>query len=253
MLEMIFGMRGIDRGPRKCTDFHDVQPWDEDKTKFDSRLVLAAETYKPFRPFKVLPLKGDQRYKSANLQLGKAYRNDSPNGNFRYTEWILEAGEWIDVVQGNRSGKVCFTGDIAVPRVCQLAYGGQKFEMSPWMSYTPMEILTQRGGVRRAKGHVVIGGLGLGWVLRKVLDRKQVTQVTLVEQSQELLDWMPLPEDDRLTVVCGDANEVIPNMEADVALIDIWPSYGGNYFKKCPKIGHVWVWGSQFAGGSGYW
>ena len=91
MLEALFGMRGF-QGPRKCTDFSDAQPWDEDKTKFDSRMVLAAATYKPFRPFDVKPLRGDGRRKSANLQLSTEYCNDSPDGNFRYTEWILEAG-----------------------------------------------------------------------------------------------------------------------------------------------------------------
>ncbi len=35
-----------------------------------------------------------------------------------------------------------------------------------WMSLTPMEMMTQRSGVQAARGTVVIGGLGLGWLLR---------------------------------------------------------------------------------------
>lgn len=235
-------------GPRRCTDFSKAQAWDEDKTKFARTLVLSASTYKPFRPFDVIPLRGDMRRMQAEPNLLPAYRNDSPNGEFRYTEWILERGDWLSIVQGKKTGKVCFDGDISIPRVCQRNRGSDTYKLIPWMSITPMEILSQRGCLRFARGHVVIGGLGLGWLLRKVLARKQVTKVTLVEKSQELLDWMPIPKLMRLEVVCGDANEVIPSLTADVALIDIYPDYGGNSFNRCPNIPHVWVWGSQFAG-----
>ena len=40
-----------------------------------------------------------------------------------------------------------------------------------WMSLTPSEMATQRPGVQKAQGTVVIGGLGLGWLLRKVCEK----------------------------------------------------------------------------------
>jgi spermidine synthase len=56
------------------------------------------------------------------------------------------------------------------------------------MSMTPAEMLTQRSGVQAAEGTVVLGGLGLGWLLRKVCEKQSVERVIVVEQSQELLD-----------------------------------------------------------------
>jgi hypothetical protein len=50
-------------------------------------------------------------------------------------------------------------------------------------------MLTQRSGVRAAEGTVVLGGLGLGWLLRKVCEKPSVERVIFVEKSRELLDW----------------------------------------------------------------
>jgi len=51
-------------------------------------------------------------------------------------------------------------------------------------------------------------------------------------------------------VIVGDAYEVLPTLSADVALVDIFPSYGGNEAammqlrKRCPKIKKMWGWGT---------
>lgn len=42
----------------------------------------------------------------------------------------------------------------------------------------------------------------------------------------------------------------VPKLAADVALIDIFHSYGGNDFVACPYITRVWCWGSQYVNGS---
>jgi spermidine synthase len=110
-----------------------------------------------------------------------------------------------------------------------------------------MEILTLRSGLRRAKGHTIVAGLGLGWLLERVTQKKSVTKVTLIEISGELLDWV-LPRlslgDVEFEVICGDALELLPEMAADVALVDIWRDYGGNELRTpCPEIGFVWCWG----------
>jgi spermidine synthase len=57
------------------------------------------------------------------------------------------------------------------------------------MSLTPTEVMTQRGGVRAARGAVLIGGLGLGWLLRKVCETPEVEKVIVVEISREVLEW----------------------------------------------------------------
>ena len=128
------------------------------------------------------------------------------------------------------------------------------------MSLTPMEMVTLRGGIRFAKKHTVVAGLGLGHQLIEVSRKKSVKKITLVESSQELVDWL-LPRiktfmgDAKLKVVVGDAKKLVPKMTADVALIDIFRSYGSNDFVECPKIPRVWCWGSAEISdsGGGYW
>ena len=50
--------------------------------------------------------------------------------------------------------------------------------------------------------------------------------------------------------VVGDAADgaeavaKIVELLPDVALVDIFPGYGGNSFPRCPNIGRVWCWGS---------
>jgi len=106
-----------------------------------------------------------------------------------------------------------------------------------------------------ARGHVVIAGLGLGHQLIEVSRRLQVKRVTLVERSQELVDWL-LPVirpylRKPLKVIVGDAYTVIPTLRADVALIDIFPRYGGaqqklDAIKRQTKgIRKFWAWGSS--------
>jgi len=101
--------------------------------------------------------------------------------------------------------------------------------LEPWMSLTPNEVLTLRNSVRRSKGNVAIAGLGLGWLARKVLERKQVTHLTIVEKCDCVADFFgkSLIEDfgDRLTIVHGDAYD-FDWSPFDVSLWDVWQGYG---------------------------
>lgn len=219
--------------------------WDEDKTKFQHMLVLKASTYNPHRLFDVEPISMDEM----NAQsLPDSKCAISPTGQFRYTEAILSRGRMLDLIRGDRRTKVCFDDDVVIPRLNERRSSHAGFMIDPWMSMTPMEVMTQRYAIRRAKGHVVIAGLGMGWMLRKVAARKQVRAITLVEISQELIDWvMPTLGISRdIEIICGDAREIVPSLTADVALTDIDESYGGNRFPTCPNIEYVWTWGDQY-------
>jgi len=96
-----------------------------------------------------------------------------------------------------------WNGDVAISTLIDLnrrCRTGERFEASipetdrvragaVWMSLTPMEMMTQRSAVQLASQTVVIGGLGLGWLLRKVCEKPEVERVIVVEKSKELLDW----------------------------------------------------------------
>lgn len=55
------------------------------------------------------------------------------------------------------------------------------------MSDTPDELQDCVPFVKSACGHVLVGGLGLGCVLRMLSDQPQVTELTVVEQSADVL------------------------------------------------------------------
>lgn len=173
----------------------------------------------------------------------------SPSGEFVYLNSICPRGVYLDTVYSNRTGNVIFDGPVTCAGLYQKTCN-DTFRR-PWMSITPSEVFSLRGGTKLAKGHTVIAGLGLGFQLIKAAERKQVEKITLVERSQELVDWLvpvvkaKMRPGVELDVIVGNAYQVVPKLTADVALIDIYPRYGGNEFYRCPSIPKVWIWGKQ--------
>ena len=188
-------------------------------------------------------------------ELNPAERADSPGKQFRYCVRLHRAGRKLMTWFGDRTGSVIFDSDVRIPAIYQCLPGQPGvWSEAPWMSLTPAEILTLREGTRLAKGRVVIGGLGLGHQLIEVSKRLAVKEIVLVELSQELVDFYlprvrPLIKK-RLTVLVGDAFQIIPTLSADVALLDMFPAYGGNeaatraLASRSPKIKKMWGWGS---------
>ena len=188
-------------------------------------------------------------------QLNPAERADSPGKQFRYCVRLHRAGRKLMTWFGDRTGSVIFDSDVRIPAIYQCLPGQPGvWSEAPWMSLTPAEILTLREGTRLAKGRVVIGGLGLSHQLIEVSKRLAVKEIVLVELSQELVDFYlprvrPLIKK-RLTVLVGDAFQIIPTLSADVALLDMFPAYGGNeaatraLASRSPKIKKMWGWGS---------
>lgn len=60
--------------------------------------------------------------------------------------------------------------------------------------------------IHKATGNVLIGGLGLGWLVEHLITKKDVKTVTCIEIAQEIIDLV-LPHiyiNNKLKVVCGD-------------------------------------------------
>jgi spermidine synthase len=94
------------------------------------------------------------------------------------------------------------------------------------MSDTQMEHATNREVVRRAHGHVLITGLGVGMVLVPILATSDVQTVTVVEPSADVIALVaPHFTDPRLKIVEGDAFtwRPDPGIRYDVIYHDIWP------------------------------
>lgn len=229
-------------------DYTDALPW-------ETLLCIRGATWPAYRLFDVPATDLATGWAQAAKKAGTFTM--APCGKFCYLNVRVPKGLLLTNVMGSRFGEMVFDADTIVPSLYRRQTGcGPDHNLedpdgwahSPWMSIMPQELFTLRPGTRLAKGHVVVAGLGLGYQLCKVAARKQVKRITLVETSAELVKWI-LPRLDlcgrKVEVVLGNAFELVPKMEADVALVDVFPHYGGNEFPTCPKIGRVWVWGSS--------
>ncbi len=221
----------------------EAEVWDEDKTGFKSQLLLKADSFRLKPLFNTVP--------STIWYSGIM----SPGGGYLYANRILPAGQRLKLsLSPRQEGTVEFDGDVVIPTLFDL----KEQIPNPWMSLTPQEMITQRPGINRASGTVMVGGLGLGWFLRKVHDRNEVERVILVDRCQELLDWYGYELCRRLPkvtdVICGDVYDQIGRYGAKTKyLLDIWKGYAEcllderfRWHKRRYK--HVWGWGEEAAG-----
>lgn len=100
-----------------------------------------------------------------------------------------------------------------------------------WMSLSPVELESQAIGVQFATGHVVIFGLGMGWVAAVSALRESVTAVTIVERDPDVIAlhreldlFARLPDGagGKVRIVPGDALEWRPDGPVDLLMPDIW-------------------------------
>jgi hypothetical protein len=190
----------------------------------------------------------------------------SPKGNFAYLNALLPAGQPL-TIHGSIEGCVCWNDEVVLPMLLDLnmhCLDGQPFPKGTpekervlwgavWMSLTPSEIITQRSGVEKATGKVVIGGLGLAWFLRKVCEKEAVTEVVVVEKSQEILDWYGYDLCRKYpkvkAVICNDVYNEIDRHGDCQYLLDIWPIYqGASRDRRLRAVrkrlgSRLWAWG----------
>lgn len=232
-------------------------PWTR-KTRWRPELDVQASSYPALNLFP-----GVRPSTALPRELGDGEFVDSPQGRFRYVLRRHRRGVPISTWWNGKIGSVVFDGDIELPMLFEREAADappsstSPWRRHPWMSLTPAELLTLRPGTKLARGRVVIAGLGLAHQLLEVAKRRAVTELIVVERSSELCELV-MPQamqvlgslgHERVRVIIGDAFEVLPKLEADVALVDVFPAYGDNSAamaklrKRCRKIGKLWDWG----------
>ena len=117
------------------------------------------------------------------------------------------------------------------------------------MSDTPAELRAHLPIVRNATGSVLITGLGLGIVVRACLAKPEVTDVTVIEKSQNVIDLVgPHMPKRKLTVIQGDAFTWKPPKDKryDAVWHDIWPEIDPDNSKEmgtlCRRFARRAVW-----------
>jgi hypothetical protein len=94
------------------------------------------------------------------------------------------------------------------------------------MSDTPMEYRTNLFIMERARGHVLIGGLGFSWIVLNIQDNPDVLSITVVELNPEVIAYTTKNShlNEKVTVVQGDVDtwEPAKGIKYDVIYFDIW-------------------------------
>ncbi len=97
---------------------------------------------------------------------------------------------------------------------------------SVMMSDTPAERRDHYMIVREGTGHVLIHGLGIGMVVNALLKKPDVTKITVIEKSEDIIKLVaPSYDDPRVEIIQADALTWDPgkNAKFDAVWHDIWP------------------------------
>jgi len=108
------------------------------------------------------------------------------------------------------------------------------------MSDTPDERSAHRGFVNRARGEVLVGGLGIGMVLNALLAKPEVKHVTVVEANEHVMKLVAphYAENPRVTLVHADVFTWTPpsGMVYDAIWHDIWPNICADNLKDMTRL-----------------
>lgn len=147
------------------------------------------------------------------------------NNNIKIGDKILELkefkkGDKLSIYNDTYTkAKVTFDDNVFIPVLSECG--------SVWMSHTPMEVITCQKGIDIANGHVLMGGLGIGYQANRILAKSNVTKLTIYELDIELINVIGKSLIDMFGDRVEFVNESIYNAEDiyDTYVIDIYPSY----------------------------
>ena len=93
------------------------------------------------------------------------------------------------------------------------------------MSDTDAEMRDHWQPVHKAKGYILLNGLGIGMVLKGCLKKPEVTKATVIEIDQDVIALVgPHYNDPRVEIICADAYEYQPPKGVRYGMVwhDIW-------------------------------
>ncbi len=120
-----------------------------------------------------------------------------------------------------------------------------------WMTLTPVDMDTCEEAIASAHGKVVTFGLGLGYFAYMAAIKPEVSEVTVVELSEDviklfksqILPYFPAPE--KIKIVNADAfvyaEKTMPKEGFDFAFVDTWrdASDGAPMYKRMKALEHL--------------
>lgn len=157
---------------------------------------------------------------------------DGKSGDWEIKTRVVEAP---DVLQKARAA-IRHYGRIVPAGIYKILYRNGNVIMSN----TPDEIRDFSYFIYRAKGRVLINGLGLGVVLKALIDKPEVTHITVIEKSEDVLNLVaPTYKDNpKVDIVYGDAFTFTPpkGIRYDAVWHDIWDEISSDNLKGMAQL-----------------
>lgn len=124
----------------------------------------------------------------------------------------------------------------------------------PIMSDTPAEVLDHLEPIRKAKGKILITGLGIGMVLDACLKKESVEHATVIEFSEDVIKLVaPHYQErygDRLEIIHADALEWKSPRGSKYGMVwhDIWPNICADNWEDMKALKRRYARKSQWVG-----
>ncbi len=150
-------------------------------------------------------------------------------GNWSVSSFTVQKEELSQMLSMMKYGRGVPAGDYK-----RLMRGGEVI-----MSNTPDEINDSLGFIYRAEGKILINGLGLGVVVKALLEKPEVTEITVIENSEDVMKLVaPYYTDPRLTIILGDAFTWEPpkGKKYDAVWHDIWDNLCSDNLEEMKKL-----------------
>jgi hypothetical protein len=157
---------------------------------------------------------------------------DVPDGKSRDWEvstFTVEADDPSQVISAFKTGRYVPAGTYK-----RLTRKGQVI-----MSNTPDEIRDCSEFIREAKGKILINGLGLGVILKAILNKPEVEDVTIIEFSEDVIKLVaPTYIDKRVNIIQASAFDYQPpkNIRYDCVWHDIWDDMCSDNLKEMATL-----------------
>lgn len=99
-----------------------------------------------------------------------------------------------------------------------------------WMSLNPNEITTMKPYISKAKGNVLVLGLGMGYVPFMMAIKNEVKSITIIEKDPEIISlfksliWPNFKSKDKFKIIQEDAIKYMQtnNVKYDYVFADLW-------------------------------
>jgi hypothetical protein len=128
----------------------------------------------------------------------------------------------------------CHGQPLTKPQYTRLFVGGQLF-----MTDAEFELETNELFVSKAKGDVLIAGLGIGLILAPVISKDTVKSVTVIENNLDVINLVyPQYDSPKLGIVNQDIFFFKParGQKFDTIYFDIWPNICSDYCLEITKL-----------------